>query len=79
MIKMFGDQNASDLEKQLIDLHENHKLKKITVEDYEKKKFVILQELSDIGHSLSSQDREFLDNKCNGDYLANMEQVNDDA
>lgn len=37
IIKMFGDQNTSDLEKQLLDLHENHKLKKINAEDYEKK------------------------------------------
>lgn len=38
MIKLFGDQNASDLEKQLLDLEENFKLKKITPDEYETKK-----------------------------------------
>lgn len=38
MIKLFGDQNASDLEKQLLDLEESFKLKKIANEEYELKK-----------------------------------------
>lgn len=79
IIKMFGDQNTSDLEKQLLELHENYKLKKINVADYEKKKIVILQELSDIGHQLSTLDQEFLDNKSSAEYLANMEQITDDG
>lgn len=38
MIKLFGDQNASDLEKQLLDLEESFKLKKIPLDEYEVKK-----------------------------------------
>lgn len=38
MIKLFGDQNTSDLEKQLLDIDENYKLKKLTTEEYETKR-----------------------------------------
>lgn len=38
MIKMFGDQNISDMEKQLLDLDENYSLKRITLDEYERKK-----------------------------------------
>ena len=38
MIKMFGDQNVSKLESELLELDEKFKLKKITLEEFEAKK-----------------------------------------
>lgn len=46
MIKLFGDQNTSDLEKQLLDIDENYKLKKLTVEEYEAKRVRLIVRLT---------------------------------
>lgn len=42
-------------------------------------KVELLTELSDSGHTLSAVDETFLENKQSGQYLENMEHVNDDA
>lgn len=42
MIKMFGNQNITDLEKQLLQLEQDYKLKKLPIEEMETKKVIIL-------------------------------------
>jgi hypothetical protein len=41
MIKMFGLQNANELERQLLDIDEEYKLKRITLDQMEAKKVVL--------------------------------------
>lgn len=45
MIKMFGDQNAHELEEQLLRLDEEYRLKKIVKEEFHTKKVEILTKL----------------------------------
>jgi hypothetical protein len=61
MIKMFGEQNANELERQLLDIDQQYKLKKICQAEMETKKSEILEKLQKQGSSLSESDQKFLE------------------
>lgn len=62
MIKLFGDQNANELEKQLLKLDEEYHLKKIDLTEFERKKIDLLNQILSEGHSISAKDKIFLQN-----------------
>lgn len=76
MIKMFGDQNASVLERQLLDLVAEFKLKKISKDEMVKRKVQLLKQLQSGGHPLSKVDQQFLDSSAR-EILDNLEQIVD--
>ncbi|KAG4066334.1 hypothetical protein HA402_000558 [Bradysia odoriphaga] len=77
MIKMFGEQNATEMEAVLLGLDQEYRLKKIPVEEYETKKSEILMKLKNQGHPLSKEDNNFLE-KRNNSLFHQMEQLPDD-
>lgn len=77
MIKMFGAQDLSEFEKQLMNIDEDFRLKKISKEDFEFKKNEILTKLKEEGRVLSTDDMHFLE-KQNSDYLQQMEKICDE-
>lgn len=77
MIKMFGAQDLSELEKQLMHIDEDFRLKKISKEDMEFKKNEILTKLKEEGRILSTDDIEFME-KQNMNYLQQMEKISDE-
>lgn len=60
MIKMFGEQNANELERQLLSIDQEFKLKKISEKEMEQKKSDILHKLQQQGHPISEADQNFL-------------------
>ncbi|KAJ6640587.1 hypothetical protein Bhyg_05518 [Pseudolycoriella hygida] len=77
MIKMFGEQNATEMEAVLLSLDQEHRLKKISTEEYESRKSDILLKLKSQGYPLSQEDNMFLERKHNSLYHQ-MEQLPDD-
>lgn len=76
-IKMFGDQNVTELEMQLLALDQEFRLKKITIEQYEFKKVDLLTKLQNIGYCLAEQDKLFFEKRQDRLYQQ-MEQIVDD-
>ncbi|XP_059615277.1 protein LZIC-like [Phlebotomus argentipes] len=77
MIKMFGEQNATELEKQLLTIDEDFRLKKISGEIMEQRKVDILTKLKAQGHPLSAKDCEFIE-KMNQKQLQGLEEITED-
>lgn len=74
MIKMFGGQNANNLEQELLDLDLEFRLKRIPQNEMEKQKYKILSKLIEQGHSISSEDSKFLDRRNQLEFQQ-MEQI----
>lgn len=74
---MFGDQNVTELEMQLLALDQEFRLKKITIEQYEFKKVDLLTKLQNIGYCLADQDKLFFETRQDRLYQQ-MEQIVDD-
>lgn len=74
---MFGAQNASNLEQELLDLELEFRLKRISQNDMEKQKHVILSKLVEQGHSISSEDIKFLDRRNQLEFHQ-MEQIDEE-
>ncbi|XP_055689628.1 protein LZIC-like [Lutzomyia longipalpis] len=77
MIKMFGEQNASELEKQLLAIDEDFRLRKIPQEVMETRKLDILEKLKAQGYPLSAKDGEFIE-KMAQRQLQGLEEITDD-
>ncbi|GAB0100960.1 Beta-catenin-interacting ICAT domain [Sergentomyia squamirostris] len=77
MIKMFGEQNATDLEKQLLVVDEDFRLRKITQDQMETKKGDILAKLKAQGHPLSPKDCQFIE-AVSQKHLQNLEEITED-
>lgn len=76
--RMFGDQNAVELESQLVALEQALKLKRLTPDEYDGQKMVLLTQLQDGGRRLAAEDRLFVDTRYQR-LLEQMEQVEDDG
>lgn len=74
---MFGEQNASELEKQLLKIDEDFRLKKITKEQMEEKKVEILGKLKAQGHPLSAKDCQFIESMSQKQ-LQDLEEITED-
>lgn len=75
---MFGNQNVTELEAQLLAIDQEHRLKKMTFEQYEQKKVDILTKLQGQGHCLAEQDKLFFETRQDRLYQQ-MEQIADEA
>lgn len=76
MIKMFGAQNATNLEQELLDLELEFHLKRVTQNEMENRKHEILSKLIEQGHSISSEDCKFLERRNQLEFQQ-MEQIID--
>lgn len=77
MIRTFGEQNSSEYAGQLDDLENNYRLEKIARNEYETKKVDLLIKLNECGYSLSTTDKNFLEQKADTAIMENMQRVED--
>lgn len=73
MIEMFGIQNANELERQLLDISQEFRLKKISEKEMETRKTEILIKLQQQGRPISESDQKFLQQQKQKD----MQQLQD--
>lgn len=77
MIEMFGIQNANELERQLLDISQEFRLKKISEKEMETRKSEILIKLQQQGRPISESDQRFLQQQKQKD-LQQLQDVSPD-
>lgn len=74
---MFGIQNANELERQLLDISQEFRLKKISENEMETRKTDILIKLQQQGRPISESDQKFLQQQKQKD-LQQLQDVSPD-
>lgn len=77
MIEMFGIQNANELERQILDISQEFRLKKISENEMETRKTDILIKLQQQGRPISESDQKFLQQQKQKD-LQQLQDVSPD-
>lgn len=77
MIKMFGAQDSNALVGKLSELEQEYRTKKISADEMESKKIIILNKILELGQSISDEDKAFLERRRQLE-LQGMEEINDE-